>query len=54
MTSQSKEQTLSSAGKIRVFFARLLLLFARRLAFAIAPELKEEEAKRRGNSDIHA
>jgi hypothetical protein len=29
-------------GKIRVSFARWLLRYARRLAYAIAPEIREE------------
>jgi hypothetical protein len=31
---------------MRISFARSLLRFARRLAFAIAPELREEEGKK--------
>lgn len=40
MTEQSNEPTLSLLGTIRVSFARWLLRYARRLAYAIAPEIR--------------
>jgi hypothetical protein len=46
MTKQLNGQTLSWLGRMRVSFARWLLRFARRLAYAIAPELKETDEKK--------
>jgi hypothetical protein len=45
MTEQSKGPPLSSVGRIRVSFARWLLRYARHLAYAIAPEIKDEGTK---------